>query len=78
MTTAWRKRRISDKDIELHVQELAGKAGFIRWEDELWSPGPGKIDWSNDYEKELIKFYRLAIEEAYKELHPFRIDDNKE
>ena len=54
--SGWRKRQISDKDIELHVQELAEKAGFVRWEDELWSPGRGKIDWSGDYEKELIEF----------------------
>ena len=69
MSTGWRKRQVSDKDIELHVQELAEKAGFVRWEDELWSPGRGKIDWSSDYEKELIEFYKLAIAEAYKELN---------
>jgi hypothetical protein len=70
-----RKRQISDKDIELHVQELAEKAGFVLWEDELWGLGKGKIDWSSDYEKELIQFYKLAIEEAYKELHPMKVSE---
>lgn len=73
--STWRKRQITDKDLELHVQELAEKAGFVRWGDELWSPGPGKIDWSSDYEKELIEFYKLAIAEAYKEAYPMKVSE---
>lgn len=75
MSTGWRKRQISDKDIELHVQGLAEKAGFVVWEDELWGPGKGKVDWSSDYEKELIEFYKLVRAEVEAELHPFKISE---
>jgi hypothetical protein len=74
MSTGWRKRQITDKELELHVQDLAGKAGFIQWGEEVWSPGKGKIDWSCDYDKELIKFYQMVREEAIAECHPFQTD----
>ena len=48
------------------IKELAEKAGFILWGDELWGPGKGKVDWSSNYDKELEKFAELLKEEYAK------------
>jgi hypothetical protein len=72
--SGWRKRQIKDKELEKHVQDLAGMAGFVQWGDELWSPGKGKIDWSSNYDNELIIFYKLVRQEVEAEIHPFQSD----
>ena len=42
------------------IKELAKEAGFIFWSDEEWRPMSGLIDWSCDYDDELVKFYHLV------------------
>ena len=49
------------------VKELAKEAGFIFWENEEWKPKDATIDWSCDYDKELQKFFKLAVKHANKE-----------
>lgn len=49
------------------IIKLAKKAGFIFWEEEPWRPEGQLIDWSSDYDKELVKFYKLVIKEYKKE-----------
>ena len=46
------------------VRELAKDAGFIFWENEEWKPKGATIDWSCDYDKELEKFFKLAVKYA--------------
>ena len=46
------------------VKELAKDAGFIFWENEEWKPKGATIDWSCDYDKELEKFFKLAVKYA--------------
>lgn len=46
------------------TEELARQAGFAFWKDESWGPGPDKIDWSGDYEKELEQFVELIVAEC--------------
>jgi hypothetical protein len=46
------------------TEELAREAGFAFWKDESWGPGPNKIDWSGDYEKELEQFVELIVAEC--------------
>jgi len=41
------------------IKELAKKAGFVFWGDEEWRATPSIIDWSCDYDDELIRFYHL-------------------
>ena len=43
------------------IKELAEKAGFVLWGDELWSPGD-TIDWSSRYDDELVKYTDLVIQ----------------
>lgn len=51
-----------------HVVKLAKKAGFIIWDDCSWAGNRvGKVDWSCEYDDELIKFYTLVREEVKKE-----------
>ena len=47
------------------IKELAEKAGFILWGEEIWTPGD-VIDWSSNYDKELEKFADLLREEYAK------------
>lgn len=48
------------------IIKLAKKAGFVFWEDEHWKPENEVIDWSNSYDKELVKFYKLVIKDYKK------------
>ena len=45
------------------IREIAEKAGFVFWENEEWGPGPDKIDWSADYEREFELFVELLVDE---------------
>ena len=44
------------------IRELAEKAGFVLWGDEMWGPGKGNIDWSSNYDKELLLYTDLVIQ----------------
>jgi len=46
------------------IKKLAKKAGFVIWDDSSWGPGKGNIDWSCDYDKELVKFAQLIVNEC--------------
>jgi hypothetical protein len=46
------------------VKELAKEAGFIFWENEEWKPKGATIDWSCYYDKELERFFKLAVRYA--------------
>ena len=45
------------------IKQLAEEAGFVLWGEEIWNPGDA-IDWSCDYDKELIKFVELIVKEC--------------
>lgn len=59
-----------------HVYQLAEKAGFVTWGDEDFGPGPGYVDWSSNYDKELIQFYKMVRKEVEAE-YAGRTRDNK-
>ena len=42
-------------------KELAEKAGFVLWGEEIWNPGDA-IDWSSRYDDELTKYTDLIIQ----------------
>jgi len=50
---------------------LAEECGFVFWQDESHGPGPGKIDWSQDYTKEFERYSRELIRWTIK-----RCEDN--
>jgi len=35
---------------------LAEEAGFVFWQDEPHGPGPGNIDWNQNYTKEFERY----------------------
>ena len=46
------------------VKELAEQAGFVFWTNEEWKPKGATVDWSLNYDKELERFFELAVEHA--------------
>ena len=48
------------------IKALAEEAGFVTWQGERWNIDNNVVDWANQYDKELIKFYHLATDLAYK------------
>ena len=51
---------MTDKDI----WELAKEAGFVFWEDESWNYDDAIIDWSSNYDTELLTFARMIEEKC--------------
>ena len=49
------------------IKELAEKAGFVLWGEEIWNPGDA-IDWSCRYDDEMTKFVELIVNECANEL----------
>ena len=46
------------------IRELLVESGFCFWADEEWGPGPGKVSWDCDYEKEMDKFVESLVREC--------------
>ena len=55
-----------DTEFTDEIKALAKEAGFIFWSEEGWKP-ESIIDWSCDYDDDLVKFYHLVREQALKE-----------
>lgn len=63
------------------IKNLAEAAGFCLWGEENWNPGD-VVDWGSRYDRELVKFHKLAVEEviqAYldKAMSMIDVDDPK-
>lgn len=46
------------------IKELTEQAGFILWADEDWKPEGETIDWSTNYDNELVKLVELIVREC--------------
>lgn len=44
------------------IFKLAEQAGFILWGDESWNYYNSTVDWSNEYDDELLAFAKLLEE----------------
>ena len=55
------------------IKELAEKAGFVLWGEEIWNPGDA-IDWSSGYDDELTKYTEFLIQECMSYLEEGDID----
>ena len=53
-------------EMDPKIRKLAKKAGFVIWGDASWGPGKGHIDWSCNYDDELVKFAKLIKKEYAK------------
>jgi hypothetical protein len=47
------------KKLPKKLRKLAKKAGFCFWANEKYGPGPGYVDWANEYDNEIVKFAKL-------------------
>lgn len=48
------------------IKHIAEEAGFVTWNGERWNIDDSVVDWANPYDDELVKFYHLATDLAYK------------
>ena len=50
------------------IKALAEQAGFVTWQGERWNIDNNVVDWANQYDEELVKFYYLARKQAMKDV----------
>lgn len=50
----------SNPEFADEIKDLAEEAGFVMWGDESWRPLGTVVDWANQYDDELVKFYHLV------------------
>ena len=54
-----------NKTLYRKTMELARQANFIFWDGEDWGPQEvDAIDWSSDYDDELVEIVRLTVREC--------------
>jgi len=41
------------------IFELAEQADFVMWGDEPWNVYKSRIDWSSEYDEQIVQFARL-------------------
>ncbi len=58
----------SNPEFTDEIKDLAKEAGFCMWGDESWRPLGTVVDWANQYDDDLVKFYHLVREQALKEV----------
>jgi len=46
------------------AMELARRADFQFWEGEAWAPELQAIDWSCDYDDQVVELVRLTVREC--------------
>jgi len=56
----------SNPEFTDEIKALAEEAGFVTWQGEHWNIDNNVVDWANAYDDELVKFYHLATDLAYK------------
>jgi hypothetical protein len=55
---------LMNKTLYNKTMELARRADFCFWEDETWAPEFQAIDWSSDYDNQLVELVRLVVREC--------------
>lgn len=53
------------------LKELAEQAGFCFWQDEQWKPEGATIDWSTNYDTELVEFAKLIVDQCADIAEPY-------
>lgn len=52
------------KKLYTKAMELARRADFQFWEGEAWAPELQAIDWSCDYDDEVVELVRLTVRDC--------------
>ena len=50
----------SNPEFTDEIKQLAEEAGFVTWNGERWNIDNNVVDWANQYDNELVKFYHLV------------------
>ena len=50
------------------IKALAEEAGFVTWNGERWNIDDNVVDWANQYDDELVKFYYLVRKQAIRDV----------
>ncbi len=53
-----------NKTLYNKTMELARRADFAFWDGESWAPELQAIDWSSDYDDQLVELVRLTVREC--------------
>jgi hypothetical protein len=53
-----------NKTLYRKTMELARRADFAFWDGESWAPELQAIDWSSDYDDQLVEIVRLTVREC--------------
>lgn len=55
---------MASNSIRTKTLVLARRADFCFWDGEHWGPEVEAIDWSSDYDEELVKLVDLVVREC--------------
>ena len=50
------------------IKALAEEAGFVTWQGERWNIDDNVVDWANQYDDELVKFYYLIRKQTVRDV----------
>lgn len=50
--------------LRVKTLNLARRADFVFWDGEPWGPEVEAIDWSSDYDEEIVELVRLTVKEC--------------
>ena len=49
------------------IKQIAEEAGFVTWQGERWNIDDNVVDWANQYDDELVRFYNLTRKQAMRD-----------
>ena len=49
------------------IKSIAEEAGFVTWQGERWNIDDNVVDWANQYDDELVRFYTLTRKQAMRD-----------
>ena len=58
----WNTPTAAQREFTDEIKALAEEAGFVTWNGERWNIDNYVVDWANQYDDELVKFYHLVKE----------------
>lgn len=51
------------------ANSLIKQAGFVFWQDEPWQPEAAVVDWSSNYDRELLELIQLVVRRCAQTAH---------
>ena len=51
------------------LDDLIKQAGFVLWQDEAYRPPGALVDWSSNYDQEVLELVRLVVQQCARTAH---------